>query len=141
MVDLQEGTVVSHCAQEVLIRSFYVSGMQFREDGVLIALEVGEETVAGSLLKLDWQNNRILWQTTTPAELQSSLLTSDLTSHILFWDHYAYLGRFRKIYCIDLQTGEILSAAQVPGNLTSLYAAGENYFGYSLDDGSNARRI
>ena len=138
VVDLQEGTVVSHCAQEVLIRSFYVSGMQFREDGVLIALEVGEETVAGSLLKLDWQNNRILWQTTTPAELQSSLLTSDLTSHILFWDHYAYLGRFRKIYCIDLQTGEILSAAQVPGNLTSLYAAGENYFGYSLDDGSNA---
>lgn len=138
VLDLQEGTVLSRYTEEILTDSFYVSGMEFREDGVLIALEVGEDAVAGSLLKLDWQSNQLLWQTTAPAELQSSFFTADLTSHILFWDGYAFLGRFEKIYCIDLQTGEILHSAQVPGNITSLYTAGDSYFGYSLDDGSYA---
>lgn len=138
VVDLQEGSVVSRYTQEVLTGRFYVSGMQFRDDGILIALEVGETAVAGVMMKLDWQNGQLLWQTTAPAELQSSSFTSDLTSHILFWESCAFLGRFEKIYCINLQNGEILHSAQVPGNITSLYTAGDSYFGYSLDDGSNA---
>ena len=139
VVDLQEGAVVTHYTQEVSCGKFYVTWMEFREDGLLMTLEVDDHAVAGSMLKLDWQEGKLLWQTTTPAELENqAMIYGDLTSRVLFWENAAFLGRYEKLYCIDLQTGEILGSAQLPGTLSTLRTVSDSYFAFSLEEGTYA---
>ena len=138
VVDLQEGSVVTNYVQEISCGNFYVTRMEFREDGLLMALEVKENEVAGSLLKLDWQNGELLWHTTTPAELVGTSYSGDLTSQVLFWEDVAFLGRFEKLYAIDLQNGEILGSAALPGTLSGLNTVSDRYFGFSLEEGTYA---
>ena len=135
VADLQEGTVVTRYSQEMADGNLEVSRMTFLEDGLLVALEVGDNAVAGSLVKLDWQNGEVLWHTTTPAELKGTSYSGDLTSYILFWENVAFLGRFEKLYAIDLQTGQILNSVLLPGTLTSLDTVSERYFGFALEEG------
>lgn len=138
VADLQEGTVVTSYQQEIPYDRFTVSKMEFREDGLLIAIEVSDDTVAGSLLKLDWQNDRLLWHTTTPAELEDYSFSMDLSSHVLFWNTAAFLGRYEKLYAIDLATGELMDSVQLPGTLSFLYTVSDSYFGFSLEEGTYA---
>lgn len=138
VADLQEGCLVTAYQQEIPYNNFTVSKMEFREDGLLIAMEVSEDTVAASLLKLDWQNNKLLWHTTTPAELEGYSFTLDLSSYVLFWETAAFVGRYEKMYAIDLATGELMDSVQLPGTLSFLYTVSSSYFGFSLDDGTYA---
>lgn len=137
--DLREGAIVSRCTQEIPYKGFSVSRMELRETCLLIALEVKDDTVAGSVLKLDWRDGTCLWHTTTPPELGDiSLRFNDLSSHVLFWGSAVFLGRYEKLYAIDLQTGEIMNSAQLPGTLSGLHTVGDNYFAISLEEGTYA---
>lgn len=138
VVDLQEGILVTRYTQEVPYGTVYVTRMEFREDGLLLALEVSDNAVAGSLLKLDWQNSQLLWHATTPAELNGSDYSGDLTSHVLLWESVAFLGRFERLYAIDLDTGAVLGSVQLPGTLSAMQTVGDDYFGFSLKEGSYA---
>lgn len=138
VADLQEGTVAASWQQEIPYDNFTVSKMEFREDGLLMALEVSDDAVAASLLKLDWQSSKLLWHTTTPAELEGYSFSNDLNSYILFWDTIAIAGRYEKLYAIDLATGELLNSVQLPGTLSAMYTVSTSYFGFSLEDGTYA---
>ena len=139
VADLQEGTVVTQYTREIDFGTFYVSRMELRDQELLISLEPNDEKTAGSLLKLDWRTGTLLWHTTTPAELEDVVMwTSELTSHILFWGNVAFLGRHERLYAIDLETGQLLSSAVLPGDLSSLRTVSDTYFAFSLNEGTYA---
>ena len=138
VIDLQEETVVTFYTEEIPYRDFEIARMAFCDDGLIVALQVDEDTVAGSVLKLDWKNNVLAWHTTTPAELNNYFYSSDLSAYVLFTNEVVILGRFEKLYALDQKTGQILHAHQLPGTLTSLYPVGDHDFGFSLMDGTYA---
>ena len=138
VIDLQEEAVVTLYTEEIPYWDFDVARMAFRDDGLIVALQVDEDTVAGSVLKLDWKNNALVWHTTTPAELNNYFYSSDLNSYMLLTNEAVILGRFEKLYALDQQTGQILHSYQLPGALTSLYPVGDFDFGFSLMEGTYA---
>lgn len=139
VVDLENGTVLTQFRQALADKQhYYVTNMVFRGDDLLIALETSDDSIAASVLKLDWKQGKVLWHTTTPSELESFSFSMDQTSSALFWDATAIVGRYEKLYSIDLETGELLHSVQLPGNLSYLYTVSSRYFGFSLSDGTYA---
>ena len=136
--DLQEGTV-SRYQKELPYGSIHLAGMRFYEDGLVVAAEPkDDDEVAGVLLKLDVNTNRLLWQTTTPAELDEGVLIGERTAYALLTEQIALVARNDKMYAIELEKGGILHSVTFPGILTALYPAGDTYFGFSLKDGTYA---
>lgn len=138
VVDLQEGTLVRKYEKEIPYSDFNLSGMRFYEDGLVMVLEPYDDTVAGIILKLDWQNGRLLWQTTTPAELEDVLVAGGRSAHVIMADSVVVLGKYDKVYAIDPQTGEIVHSASFPGSLSSMHPASDYYFAFALEDGTYA---
>lgn len=137
VVDLQEQQVVYRYQQDTQQERWSPTVMELREDVLFMGAEPYEDAVAGSLWKMNWKTGEVLWQTTTPAELdQQMLFASSQTSHWLVWNSFAYLGRYEKLYAIDLETGEVASSVALPGMLSSLYTIGDSNYGFSLRNGT-----
>ena len=136
VVDLQEQQVVCRYQQDTQQERWSPTVLRFREDVLFMGAEPYADTVAGGMWKLNWQTGELLWQTTTPSELDQQLLfTTTQTSHWLIWNSCAYLGRFEKLYAIDLETGEVVSSEALPGCMASLYTVADGEYGFSLHNG------
>ena len=135
VVNLDSGAIVSQYSQEAE-EICYVSNMAFRGEELLVALQPAGLQRAAWVWKLDWTTGTLVWQTTTPAELDANLKRQDMDSFVLFWETAAIAGRQNSIYMIDLETGNILSAAQVPGRLTGLFTVSDYSFAFMLDSGT-----
>ena len=136
VVDLQEQQVVCRYQQDTQQERWCPTVMELREDVLFMGAEPYDDTVAGSLWKLNWKTGELLWQTVTPSELDQQLLfASTQTSRWLLWNKYGYLGRFEKLYAIDLETGEMVSSVTLPGSLASLYSVADSNYGFSLRNG------
>lgn len=139
VVDLKEMQVVLEYHQDLPDNKLYqVTAMDLRDEHVYLSLESNEDTIAGTIMKLNWRSGELLWSTTTPAELENSVFSLDQTSSVLFWDTAAFLGRYEKIYAVDLSTGQVLGSVQLPSTLNYMYTVSNRYFGYSLADGTYA---
>ena len=138
VADLQEGRLVTAYEKQIPYGSFDLSGMCFYEDGLVMSLEPNDDAVAGVVLKLDWQQGRLLWQTTTPAELDEALIVGDRSSHVIMAKSVVILGKYDKLYAIDQQTGKILHNATFPGILSVMHPASDYYFAFTLKDGTYA---
>ena len=112
--------------------------MDMRENHLLLALESSDDSIAATVMKLDWHAGKQLWSTTTPAELNSNSFSMDQTSSVLFWDTIAIVGRYEKLYAIDLSSGALLNSVGLPNTLNSLHTVSSHYFAYSLSDGTYA---
>ena len=138
VADLQEGKLVRKYERDIDDRSFDLSAMRFYEDGLVMALEPYDGTVASMLLKLDWEKGRWLWEMNTPTELDEGLVTSGRTGYVMLLQDIALVGKSDKIYAIDMKTGKILHTATFPGRLSAMYPAGDSYFAFALKDGTYA---
>lgn len=138
VADLQEGQILRKYEKEIPYSSFDLSRMCFYEDGLVMILEPYDDSVAGIVLKLDWQKGRLMWQTITPAELDEALLVGDRSSYVITAESTVILGKYDKLYAIDPQTGKIVHSTSFPGILSALHPAGEYYFAFVLKDGTYA---
>ena len=139
VMDLEEMRVVMEYHQDLSDNeTYYVTGMDLQGDHLLLALETSNDSIASTLLKLDRTTGELLWCTSTPPELEDSTFSLDQTSSVLFWNTIAIVGRYEKLYAIDLDTGDILNSIQLPGTLSYLYTVSPTNFAYSLSDGTYA---
>ena len=139
VVDLEKEQVVMDYRQDLAQQKpCYVTGMEMRGDHLYLSLESDDDSIAGTVIKLDQSSGALLWCTSTPAELENSTFSLDQTSTTLFWDQIAIVGRYEKLYAINLESGEIQNSLQLPGMLNYLYTVSSGYFAYSLTDGTYA---
>lgn len=139
VIDLEEMRVVMDCHQDLPDQQIdYVTGMEILEDHIFLALEGSDDSIAATVLKLERTTGELLWCTTTPSELENSTFSLDQTSTVLFWNTIAIVGRYEKLYAIDLETGTVLNSISLPGMLTYLYTVSPRNFAYSLSDGTYA---
>lgn len=139
VVDLEKEQVVMDYHQDLAQQKpCYVTGMEMRGDHLYVSLESDDDSIAGTVIKLDHTTGELLWCTSTPAELENFTFSLDQTATTLFWDQIAILGRYEKLYAIDLESGEILNSIRLPGMLSYLYTVSTRYFAYSLTDGTYA---
>lgn len=139
VIDLEKEQVIMDYRQDLgQQKSCYVTGMEMRGDHLYVSLESDDDRIAATVIKLDYASGDLLWCTSTPAELENSTFSLDQTSTTLFWEQIAIVGRYEKLYAIDLESGEILNSLQLPGLLSYLYTVSSGYFAYSLTDGTYA---
>ena len=137
VVDLETETVVLNHRQDMPDdKVYYATAMTLREDLLYLSLEPDDDTVAATVMKLNWRTGELLWSTTTPSELEDSTFSTAQTSTVLFWNTIAIAGRYEKLYAIDLETGAILNSIQLPGTLTYLYTVSSSYYAFALSDGT-----
>ena len=139
VVDLEQEQVILDYHQDLAQQKLcYVTGMEMRGEHLYLSLESDDDSFAATVIKLDHTNGALLWCTSTPAELENATFSLDLTATTLFWDQIAIVGRYEKLYAIDLESGEILNSIQLPGTLSYLYTISSRCFAYSLTDGTYA---
>ena len=139
VVDLVDTQVILEYHQDMPDdQTYLVSAIDMRGDHLFLALESSNNAIAATIMKLNWRSGELLWSTTTPAELEQYTALTRQTASILFWDTVALLGRYERLYSIDLSTGEMLSSIQLSNALNYMYTVSSHYFGFSLSDGTYA---
>ena len=139
VIDLEEMCVVLDYRQDLADHeTYYVTGLELREDHLFLSLESDDDSIAAIVMKLNRSTGELLWSTATPSELENSTYSLDQTSSVLFWDSIAIVGRYEKLYSIDLDTGEVLDSVSLPSTLNYLYTVSSRYFAFSLADGTYA---
>ena len=142
VADLEQGTAEICLSQPLQDSEYYrdIIAMTFREaeNALLIAIQGGVDTVAATVMKVDLDRNRLLWETTTPAEATDIFFDFGLNSYVLFGDSVLFAARSDYLYALDTQTGSILDSVKLKDKITNLETVSLYHFGFSLNDGTYA---
>ena len=135
--DLDKGTAEYLLHSESAQFNLNITGMRLSaEQGtLLLGAHNLVQSNSASLLQLDVQTGEVLWQTDIPGDPNSFSFVRD-SSLLAVTDKHLLVGFYDQIFCIDPETGCILSRKQVDGILSCLTWVGGNNFGIALENGT-----
>lgn len=140
VADLQDGTA-DICFQQEFKGSYgetQITDLRFQDqdDFLLIAGQYADYMVAGWATKLDWKQEKPIWQIQTPVEAEWGFFGYGTDTFVEYWENEMLIARHTGIYCLSLETGELLYSAQLPKTIVALKRIDKHNFGFALLDGT-----